>query len=337
MNGHTEFWDKLLLSKNSQRLHGHILFPLSDEAIEYMAKRQEQLSAHYILDPATAAMRRDFLNKERTLELAAAAGFDIPRFWPIKTEKDLEAVRGARFPVVLKPLHTHKFSKVFGRKLFVIESDFDELARRVREAHAQGFEVFIVELVPGPDDLLSSYYAYVNRNGEFLYHFTKRVIRRYPVNRGNGCFHKTEWLPETAALGRALFQKLGLRGIGNVEFKRDPRDGKLKLIEINTRFTAAQELLTRAGAPLDLVVYCDLTGQPVPRFETYRQNLRLWYPQRDFLSYLELRRSGQLSLSGWLRSTWPFVHVMPLVDITDPMPTFGAVMAMARQFLRSRK
>lgn len=334
----TEFWDNLLLAPGSSALHGHILLPLSDEAIEYLQSRQEALARHYRLDPASAAMRADFLNKERTLELAAAAGFDVPKSWRVGSEADLAAALGdVKLPVLIKPLHSHRFSKVFGCKLFVIESGRDEIAEKVRLAHAHGFEVSLVEMIPGPDTLLSSYYAYVNRRGEFLYHFTKSVIRRYPAHRGNGCFHKTEWLPETAALGRALFEKLGLRGIGNVEFKRDPRDGKLKLIEINTRFTAAQELLTRAGAPLDLVVYCDLTDQSVPRFESYRQNLRLWYPQRDLLAFLELYRAGELGLAAWFASIWPMAHVMPLVDLGDPVPTLGAAVAVASQLFKGRQ
>lgn len=330
-------WDRLLLSPLSRRLHGHILFPLSDEAIEYVAQRQHRLSSHYTLDPATPAMRADFLDKQRTLELAQAAGFEVPRFWRIGADTDLTTLRDIAFPVIVKPLHSHKFSRVFGRKLFVVDSGLDELEKKVRLAQSRGFEVVVVEMVPGPDDLLSSYYAYINRDGEFLYHFTKSVIRRYPVHRGNGCYHKTEWLPETATLGRALFEKLGLRGIGNVEFKRDPRDGKLKLIEINTRFTAAQELLTRAGAPLDIAVYRDLTGQTVPRFDSYRQGLRLWYPQRDFLSFLELRRAGHLTLMSWLASIWPLIHVMPLADLSDPQPTLGAIAAMAEQFWKGRQ
>jgi predicted ATP-grasp superfamily ATP-dependent carboligase len=334
---HADAWDRLLLSPQSVRLHGHVVFPLSDEAIEYVGQRQHQLSAHYLLDPATSSQRADFLDKQRTLELAQTAGFDVPRFQRIGPKSDITSLRDLQFPVIVKPLHTHKFSKIFGRKLFMVGGGWDELKEKVELAQGRGFEVMVVEMVPGADDLLSSYYAYIDRDGECLYEFTKSVIRRYPVHYGNGCFHKAEWLPETAALGRALFDKLGLRGIGNVEFKRDRRDGKLKLIEINTRFTAAQELLTRAGAPLDLAVYRDLTGQPVPRYETYRQGLRLWYPQRDFLSFLELRRAGHLTLASWLTSVWPLVHVMPLADFSDPHPTLGAIAAVVGQFRRSRK
>ena len=51
-------------------------------------------------------------------------------------------------------------------------------------------------------------------------------------------------------LGLALFGHAGLRGVANVEFKRDPRDGRLKLIECNARFTAANGLLTASGIDL---------------------------------------------------------------------------------------
>src|SRR5205823_8370112 len=135
----------------------------------------------------------------------------------------------------------------FGHKLFIVENSFDELKEKVRLVHSLGLEIIVMEMIPGPDDLLSSYYTYISGDGRELFHFTKRILRRYPLNRGNACHHITEWLPETAKMGHEFFSAIGLRGLGNVEFKRDPRDGRLKLIEINARFTAAHQLLVSAG------------------------------------------------------------------------------------------
>jgi hypothetical protein len=56
---------------------------------------------------------------------------------------------------------------------------------------------------------------------------------------GNACYHLTDWNPEVGDLSLKLFQWVGLRGLANAEFKRDERDGKLKLIECNARFTAS--------------------------------------------------------------------------------------------------
>ena len=325
-----DYLERLLFGPDSKRLHGHILLACSDDALEFVCRRHNDVASHYILGDFDPAMQLALLDKQRTLELAAEAQVGAPKFWKIESLADLEKVRAeVSFPVMVKPLHSHRFAKTFGTKLFIVEKGFDELREKVALAHERKLDVMVVEMVPGPDDLLSSYYTYVTARGESLFAFTKRVIRRYPVNRGNACYHETVWLPETAAEGAKFFANTKFRGLGNIEFKRDTRDGKLKIIEVNARFTAAQELVVRSGAPIDQIVYCHLTGQPAPRFASYREHLRYWYPARDFMAYRELSKRGELSFLGWLTSVSPFLHVSPLYNLSDPLPAFGAAWANA--------
>lgn len=332
-----KYWERLLLAEGGERLDRHIILPCSDDAIEFVAEHHAALADRHILGSAFPELQLALLDKQRTLELAAAVGVPAPRFWSIASADDLAAIRDSvTFPVMVKPLHSHKFVRVFHQKLFIVEKDFSELAEKIRLATGHGLQVMVVEMIPGPDSLLSSYYTYLDRNGGHLFHFTKRIIRRFPANRGGACYHVTEWLPETAELGRKLFGGIGFRGLGNVEFKRDLRDGKLKVIEVNGRFTAAQELVVQSGAPIDLIVYCDLTGQPPPRFSSYRQELRYWYPLRDFLAFLELRGRGELSFAGWLKSLAPYRHVLPLASLRDPAPVLGAALAVMLQIVRGR-
>ena len=331
------FWEDLLLSEANNRLDGHIVLACSDEALEFLARRRDRLAPRYILDDADPALQEALLDKRRTLELAQAAGVGTPKFWTIKSHADLEPLKDSvLFPVMVKPIHSHKFTRVFGCKLFIVERSFDELSRKVRAAQEHNIDVMIVEMIPGPDELLSSYYTYVDKAGNNLFHFTKRVLRRFPMNRGGACYHITEWLPETAELGQKFFKAVRFRGLGNIEFKRDLRDGQLKIIEVNSRFTAAQELVVRSGAPINLIIYCYLTGQAGPQFKEYRQFLRYWYPLRDALAFLEMRRRGELSLAGWLRSVLPYRHVFPLWDWGDPMPSLGAAGAALQQAVRGR-
>ncbi len=334
---HVAYWAGLLLDPQNTSLDGHVIVPCSDEAIEFIADNHDQLSERYVLEEAPPDQRRAMLDKKKTLELARAAGLDTPNFWSIESDGDIERLRGqVSFPVMVKPVHSHKFSKVFGRKLFIVEEGFEELAAKVALACDAGLDVMVMEMIPGPDTLLSSYYTYLDTHGQSLFHFTKRVLRRYPVNRGGGCYHITDWLPETAAAGERFFAHMGFRGLGNIEFKYDERDGRLKVIEVNARFTATQELAVAAGAPLDLIVYCDLTGQVPPRFETFEEDLRFWYPLRDFLSFLELRRMGELTFWGWVKSVATYEQVSPLFDPRDLSPVFGAAWATVQKLLRGR-
>jgi predicted ATP-grasp superfamily ATP-dependent carboligase len=112
----------------------------------------------------------------------------------------------------------------------------------------------------------------------------------------------TDWNPEVAALGLRFFQGIGLRGLACVEFKRDPRDEVLKLIECNHRFTEPNELLTRAGLDLATLVYNRLTKRPLPKLDSYREGICLVKPWEDILAFRQLRKSGELSWSEWLLS-----------------------------------
>lgn len=330
-------WSKLLLSAD-RRLDGHVILACSDEAIEFIADNHDRLAQRYRLGDGVPALQKAFLDKKRTLELARQADIDTPAFWSVGTISELDAIADTiQFPVMVKPIHSHKFVRTFGVKLFVVESGFAELKEKIALAQDHGLAVMIVEMIPGPDRLLSSYYSYIDADGNSLFQYTKRILRRFPTNRGGACYHITEWCEETARLGQRLFARAGLRGFGNVEFKRDLRDGKLKIIEVNSRFTAAQELLLQSGAAVDAIVYCHVTGQPGPRFERYRQQMRYWYPLRDFLAFLELRKRGELGLLQWLRSIVPFRHVLPLWNVRDPLPCFGAAAAVVQVLIHGRR
>jgi D-aspartate ligase len=180
--------------------------------------------------------------------------------------------------------------------------------------------VLLMEKIPGPDDRLCSYYTYMDENGDPLFHFTKRIIRRYPLNKGAACYHITDDIPELHQLGLRLFRHVGLRGLANVEFKLDDRDGRLKLIECNARFTAANCLVDRAGFDLAGFVYNRMVGLPQSPLTEFRSGVRLWYPIDDFHAFRALRRLGQITFRQWLagimhRQTFPYFHW------SDPLPT----------------
>lgn len=316
-----DYWHKLLLGSDAG-LDGCVLFACSDEAIEFMAARREELAHRYVIDDHLAPQQLAMLDKRETIRLAAQVGIPTPKQWPVQRVADVDAILpGLDFPVLLRPIHSHKFQRVFRKKLLRVR-DASELRAKVAEVAAHGLEVIVCELIPGPDDLLSSYYTYIAPNGQHLFHFTKRIIRRSPPNFGLGSYHATEWLPETAEMGRRFFCGIGFRGLGNIEFKRDPRDGQLKLIEVNARFTAAQELLVRAEMDIAWIIYLHLTGGAVPTLNGFKENLRLWYFLDDFDAYRDLRALGQLSFLGWIRSI-SRPQVLPYFSLNDPMPALA--------------
>jgi predicted ATP-grasp superfamily ATP-dependent carboligase len=323
-------WADFLLGARSSHLHGAVLLACSDAGIELIAANRDALAERYLLDDSDPRAQLMMLNKLSTYRAAAAAGVPTPRFWVAESARDLEAVRGELvYPLVVKPRLSHVFEARTGKKLLEVD-DYAGVADAVEAVAATGTASVLMEKIPGPDDRLCSYYTYLDENSRPMFHFTKRVVRRYPVMTGTACYHVTDWIPEAAELGSRLFTHVGLRGLANVEFKRDDRDGKLKLIECNARFTASDCLVARAGMNLAAFVYCRLTGRPTPRMDHFERGLRLWDPLRDFQAHLSLRRRGELTTRQWLASV-RHRQTFPYFQWTDPLPALARLTAPLRR------
>jgi D-aspartate ligase len=332
--GMARSWEDFLLGPASAGFRGAVLLACSDEGIELLAARREALAERYRLDDSNPAAQLAMLNKLATYRAAVEAGVPTPRFWVAETPADLEAIRGELvFPLVVKPRLSHVFEGKTGKKLITV-NDYAGVAAAVAAVAEAGTSSVLMEKIPGPDDRLCSYFTYLDEHSRPMFHFTKRIIRRYPVLTGTGCYHVTDRIPEAVELANRLFRHVGLRGLANVEFKRDVRDGKLKLIECNARFTASDSLVARSGINLAAFVYCRLTGRPLPPMGEYRAGMRLWDPVRDFQAYLSMRKTGDLTFGQWLKSVC-HRQTFPYFRWNDPGPALARLTLPLRERLSS--
>ena len=309
-----------LMGRKSRSFEGGILLATTDDGLEILANHRKFLSTRYRLDASNPRAQLAMLNKLSTYEAAREAGVPTPRFWAVRQLEDVDSLDPApRFPLVIKPLHSHAFEREFGQKLFVVHC-FDELVKRLHFIGPSREVVMLVEMIPGQDDQLCSYYTYLDKAGRPAFHFTKRIIRRHPMVLGNGCNHITDCNPQVQTLALRLFQHVELRGIANAEFKFDQRDGELKLIECNARFTAANCLLHHAGIDLASFVYDRILGKNPQLPDSYQTEIRLWYPVEDALCSWKLYRDGKLKPGDWWRSVNRH-FILPRFSWRDPGPS----------------
>ena len=319
-----------LRGKQSDGLQQSVLLAASDEALSIVAEHHDVLSQRFLLDQCNPVAQQQMLDKLATYLLAREAGVPTPKFWQISTQQDLTELRDQLvYPIIVKPVLSHIFQQKFRTK-FIVAEDFAQLCDAFHVAANANIDVLLVEKIPGPDAQLCSYYTWLDEEGNTAFDFTKRIIRRYPANMGLATYHVTDHVDGVKEHAVKLFRHVGLQGLANAEFKYDARDGVLKLIECNARFTAANGLVARAGMDLGAFVYNRLTGLPLPPLDDFRDGLTLWDPMRDFKAFAELRRSGELTLPGWLRSV-ARRHCFPGFDLMDPRP------GLARLIRRVRK
>ncbi len=309
-----------LLGHESDYLHGAVLLAASDEAIDVISLHRAKLDRHFRLDISNPLAQQMMLNKLSTYQLASEVDVPTPRYWQIQSSADVESHRAEFvYPLIVKPKLSHIFQRHFRAKYFVAQ-EYEELVEALATVWREEIEVLLVEFIPGPDSQLCSYYTYLNEEGNALFDFTKRIIRRHPINMGLACYHVTDHVPNVGELSRRLFRHAGLRGLANAEFKLDKRDGQLKLIECNARFTSANGLVARAGFDLSNFVYNRIVGIEQPPLSEFRDGLRLWDPLQDFRAYRELKARGELTFIQWIRSVM-HVQSFPAFVWHDPLPS----------------
>lgn len=307
--------------------HAGVVLACGDDGLELLANRRTDVEAlGYLVPPAADGLVLDLLDKARTYELAAAAGVPVPTTVFVRSVADLhDAGSCIGFPCALKPVHSHRWARQGRRGKAVVVRDAPSLERLGQELLDAGLAMLVTEIVPGDDSRFTSYYTWIDDDGTPAFHFTKHKLRQYPIGFGTGTFHVVTRDPAVAEIGLELFRRIGLRGLGNVEFKRDARDGTLRLIECNLRITAANELLLRAGLDLAWFVWCRTTGRDVELPPEFREGQTMCVPSRDVRALRDYRRAGQLSVPRWVASVTRRVPTLPVFSWRDPAPALAGL------------
>jgi predicted ATP-grasp superfamily ATP-dependent carboligase len=330
--GTASSWSRFLLGPESDHLAGSVLLAGSDVAIDLVARNSAKLSRKFVLEEGDPDTRLCLIDKHCTYQKALEAGLPMVGYECVETSSQLHSIAHRfRFPVILKPIYSPD-AGFFGAK-FLMANDRDDLLEKASDLLSIGAKSIVMEFVPGGDELLCSYYTYMDENGRPLIEFTKRLLRRSPMHTGIGSYHISDWNGEAAELGRRFFNSVGLRGIGNIEFKRDRRDGQLKIIDVNARFTAGDPLLTRCGVDLATITYRRLTRGPLPPRQNYRKGLVYWLPAEDTRAFFQLRALGKITILGWLRSIVR-ARQLPYFSWLDPMPSVYVNAVRAGQLIR---
>ncbi len=300
---------------------GAVLFPTSDEFVVFVARHREALAPAFDVTVPPAEVVDAVIDKWRFHRLAQRHGIPAPAtFRPAS----LDEVRGLRselrFPCLVKPVVTASW-KGTGRERAVLVPTAGELEAIWTRVSSVPGEVIVQERIPGGDDRLEFYFACYDRASRPLGEFTARKIRQYPAGVGSTCLAESARCPDLTAWSRRLLGALGYQGLVDVEFKRDPRDGALKVIEVNPRLGLQHRLARRTGVDLAFAAFCDAIGRtadvPAPRDTV--PGVKWLVVSRDLERAHEELARGTLSVPGWLHSVRG-----PKVDATwdwrDPGP-----------------
>lgn len=321
-----EFIAHLIRFAAEQKLRP-VLFVTSDEFLLAVSRNMRELDQYYLMNLPHPDIVECIVDKYKQYKLALDAGIPVPKTFIVNDMDQLIEIKDQiPLPAFIKGAEVTSWRKIMGSavKGFVVNTQGD-LVNRFREIFERGAGGLVQEIIPGPDTSHFKSSCYVSRKGEILLNFGLQKIRQHPVGFGFGCLVQSVEYPELLALGRALFMKIGYRGVGSAEFKMDKRDGNLKLIEINPRYWQQNALPDRCGMNFPLTDYLEVTNQTPKPVSDYRYGIKWLNVYADFDSFREYRRRKQLTTVRWLQSLKGEKIFSDLVR-DDPLPGLRELM-----------
>jgi predicted ATP-grasp superfamily ATP-dependent carboligase len=296
-------------------LRGWVLLPTDDDAVSLVARHHEQLAPVFQLTTPPWNQLCRAVDKRLLHRLAADLGIDQPWTYCPRNRDDIETLT-CSFPVIIKPA-IHERRKTV--KAWRADSREALLARYAEACTAFPADALLIqEMIPGGGEAQFSYSA-LCRGGYPLAWATARRVRQYPMDFGQASTH-VETVDEPALVEPSvrLLQALGITGIIEIEFKRDPRDRRFKLLDVNPRVWGWQTLCGRAGVDFPYLLWRLVHGQPVPALKG-RAGVRWVRMCTDLPTALREMGSGRLSLIHYLRSlAGPIESAIFAYD--DPLP-----------------
>ncbi len=324
---HSEGWpaspeadqrDYLLDLGTRYQLDGWAIFPTTDESAAMVAHHHSALAERFRLTSPEWDVMRWAYDKRLTYRLAGELQIDHPSTcYP--TSRTVVEQLDCAYPVILKPAIKDQVNRFTIEKAWQI-NDRQSLLRRYDEARelVEPGVIMVQEMIPGNGESQFSYAA-LCEEGRPLASLVARRARQYPLDFGRASTYvETVDQPDVERLAERLLAAMAYTGLVEVEFKRDPRDGRFKLLDVNARVWGWHTLGRRAGLDFPYLTWAFVQGDPVRRIRA-RPGARWVRLTTDFPSAILAIRRGGLTPRGYLRSfRWPLEFAIFATD--DPLP-----------------
>jgi D-aspartate ligase len=267
-----------------------VLLPTRDHDINFIIANWEALQGRYVLPMLPPGAMSEVLNKDTVATAARESGISVPKSVTVTCPEELASAQVLNFPCICKPVYATQWRKpgiwdAVGRlKVRRVES-YRELEELYESFSRLDPLISVQEFVEGGETNLLIFGSYCSADHEVSAFFTARKRLQSPRLAGTGVAVEAVQLPELEAPSRRLLSRLKFRGMSEIEFKRDERDGRLYLIEINPRHWDQHGLGTAVGVNLSEALYRDATGQ-CPRMMRQSSIRKVWIGDGELMRHI---------------------------------------------------
>jgi D-aspartate ligase len=283
---------------------GQVLVPVDDSAAAFVDRHADSLGDRFAFPRQPRDLVRTLSSKRALHDLCRAHEVPTPHSAFPESEAAAEAyAREIGYPVVVKRAEGWRPVRRANAPSVIIAHDPAALRRAYADLNGrEGPNAVLQEYIPGDARSIWMFNGYFDEGSDCLFHATGQKIRQAPPHTGATTLGVCRANAEVATTTKRLFKALGYRGIVDLGYRFDARDGAYKLLDVNARIGSTFRLFaTRDGVDVVRCLYRDLSDRPVT--SSAPEDGRTWLVEDlDLLSSLRYHREGTLSMRQWLSS-----------------------------------
>jgi predicted ATP-grasp superfamily ATP-dependent carboligase len=307
-----------------------VVIPMSDPSALFLSKNKEEFSklCHYISPDIQTFMRG--YDKNMLMNVCRENGYPHPKTIDLSVI-NISDVEDSFFPAILKPNLTTggRGMKILDRKKdleLVYEKNLKEYGRcHLQKLVASGGKQFKVEL-------------FFDENHMLVNSSVIHKQRFYPVSGGSSCFNVTVLNEPIVDLCTSVLKKIGWIGFADFDLIEDPKDGIIKIMEINPRIPACIKSAIESGIDYANIIVDASMGREIGKYE-YHPGKQLRHIGFDILWFLNCKERFR-SETNWFNFFDKNQYFQDF-SIRDPLPfvygTLGNIKKVSNQNFRKSK
>ncbi len=243
-----------------------ILILTSDQSVNWVSTHRQEIEPLYRISLPADDMVRTLADKTLFQALAEREGFPVPRTVCVSEVADLTRLATLTPPLIIKP--ADKTLVLNGLVERVVQAPtLADACNACRQMLPKASRIVVQEMIEGPDTEITFTLFSCDGEGRILGLFPGRKLLCTPPTVGSTaiCMAAPEMAETLRAPTLRFIERVGYRGLGSLEFKRDPGTGRPLIIEPTVGRTDWQgELATLCGVNLPLLTYLGALGRQVP-------------------------------------------------------------------------
>ena len=313
----TEFYTALL-----KKEHIDLVIPLSDFSAGIFARMKSEVEANSSTVIATNEYKvfMDAFDKLNTMKICMANGIPCP--YTLDAVSSIEDVpETLKYPVLLKPRSS------CGSIGLHIAQDRESLKKYIEQVHSENLgEVLVQEFIPQSGRQYNAHFV-LDKNHTVKSAVLAEKCRWFPIDGGASTLCRTIHNSQILDECEKLLKVIGWVGYCDLDLMEDPRDGSIRVIEINARISANVKLCMAAGVNIAEQLLQLYRGETVSDKLVYGDDVRLRCMHTDLLWFIKSPKRFKSDPSWFsLRRTTDQIWMW-----SDPAPFFSfSIQALGR-------